>query len=113
MIRKDDTDPLGPIGSRFEEGLERAASKFESGRAKATSRLDRVEKGSRLPDELVFPLHGQLIADSPTCWQSSPWVAARYIPEIAGDCPNPELARSLLRCPHRVFGLDQEDNGHV
>ena len=41
MIRKDDNDPLGPIGSKFEEGLERAASKIEQGRARATSRLDR------------------------------------------------------------------------
>jgi phage shock protein A len=41
MIRKDDHDPLGPIGSKFEEGLERAASSVESGRARATSRLDR------------------------------------------------------------------------
>jgi phage shock protein A len=41
MIRKDDNDPLGPIGSRIEEGLERAASKLENGRARATSRLDR------------------------------------------------------------------------
>ena len=32
MIRKDDNDPLGPIGSSFEEGLERAASKVEQGR---------------------------------------------------------------------------------
>jgi len=40
MIRKDDHDPLGPIGSRIEEGLERAASKLETGRAKAISRLD-------------------------------------------------------------------------
>jgi phage shock protein A len=41
MIRKDDNDPLGPIGSRIEEGLERAASKLETGRVQATSRLDR------------------------------------------------------------------------
>ena len=41
MIRKDDNDPLGPLGSKIEEGLERAASKIESGRARATSRLDR------------------------------------------------------------------------
>jgi phage shock protein A len=41
MIRKDDNDPLGPIGSKFEEGLERAASKVESVGARATSRLDR------------------------------------------------------------------------
>ena len=41
MIRKDDNDPLGPIGSRFEEKLERAASKIETGRAQAMSRLDR------------------------------------------------------------------------
>jgi phage shock protein A len=41
MIRKDDHDPLGPIGSRIEEGLERAASKLETGRVRAVSRLDR------------------------------------------------------------------------
>jgi phage shock protein A len=41
MIPKDDNDPLGPIGSRFEEKLERAASKVEQGRARAASRLDR------------------------------------------------------------------------
>ena len=41
MIRKDDNDPLGPIGSRFEEKIERVASKIETGRARATSRLDR------------------------------------------------------------------------
>lgn len=41
MIRKDDNDPLGPIGSSFEEKLERAASKIETGRAQAMSRLDR------------------------------------------------------------------------
>lgn len=40
MSSKDD-NPLGPIGSKIEEGLERAASKIESGRARATSRLDR------------------------------------------------------------------------
>jgi len=40
MSRKDD-NPLGPIGSKFEEGFERAASKLESGRAQASSRLDR------------------------------------------------------------------------
>ena len=41
MIREDDNDPLGSIGSKFEEGLERAASKIEGGRARTTSRLDR------------------------------------------------------------------------
>jgi phage shock protein A len=41
MIRKDDLDPLGPIGSRIEEGLERAASNLETGRVRAVSRLDR------------------------------------------------------------------------
>src|SRR5690606_8196698 len=41
MIRKDDNDPLGQIGSRIEEELERAASKVESGRTRAASRLDR------------------------------------------------------------------------
>lgn len=40
MSSKDD-NPLGPIGSKIEEGLERAASKIENGRARATSRLDR------------------------------------------------------------------------
>lgn len=40
MSSKDD-NPLGPIGSKIGEGLERAASKIESGRARATSRLDR------------------------------------------------------------------------
>lgn len=40
MSSKDD-NPLGPIGSKIEEGLERAASKIESGRARTTSRLDR------------------------------------------------------------------------
>ncbi len=41
MIRNDDNDPLGPIGSKIEAGLEKAASKLERGRAQATSRLDR------------------------------------------------------------------------
>lgn len=40
MSSKDD-NPLGPIGSKIGEGLERAASKIENGRARATSRLDR------------------------------------------------------------------------
>ncbi len=40
MSPKDD-NPLGPIGSKIEEGLEKAASKIENGRARATSRLDR------------------------------------------------------------------------
>ena len=58
MIRKDDNDPLGPIGSRFEEKLERAASKIEHGRARATSRLDRPWASSRRtsPSRSVKPL---------------------------------------------------------
>jgi len=54
MSRKDD-NPLGPIGSKFEEGLERAASKLEQGRARATSRLDReIERLRTSPT----PTHG-------------------------------------------------------
>ena len=60
MIRKDDLDPLGPIGSKFEEGLERAASKLGQGRARAglgaTSRLDReIERLRTSPTPTDIP----------------------------------------------------------
>jgi len=56
MIRKDDNDPLGSIGSKFEEGLERAASRVEQGRARATSRLDReIERLRTSPQPGIGP----------------------------------------------------------
>ena len=72
MIRKDDHDPLGPIGSKFEEGLERAASKIERGRARATSRLDReIERLRTSPT----PLHATTRTASANAFASGvPWM---------------------------------------
>jgi phage shock protein A len=72
MIRKDDHDPLGPIGSKFEEGLERAASKIERGRARATSRLDReIERLRTSPT----PLHATTRTASANAFVSGvPWM---------------------------------------
>jgi phage shock protein A len=75
MIRKDDNDPLGPIGSRFEEGLERAASKFESGRAKATSRLDREIERLRTSPTPTHPTTTTSAASSANAFVSGvPWM---------------------------------------
>jgi phage shock protein A len=72
MIRKDDNDPLGPIGSRLEEGLERAASKAESGRARTTSRLDReIERLRTSPT----PTHTSTRTSSANAFVSGvPWM---------------------------------------
>ena len=72
MIRKDDNDPLGPIGSRIEEGLERAASKLETGRAKAISRLDlEIERLRTSPT----PTHTSTRTPSANAFTSGvPWM---------------------------------------
>jgi phage shock protein A len=75
MIRKDDNDPLGPIGSRFEEGLERAASKVEAGRARATSRLDREIERLRTSPTPTHPTTRTAAASSAYAFVSGvPWM---------------------------------------
>ena len=72
MIRHDDNDPLGPIGSKFEEGLEKAASKVENGRARVTSRLDReIERLRTSPT----PTHATSRTSSANTFASGvPWM---------------------------------------
>src|SRR5690606_14301705 len=52
-------------------------------RRRAAGALDRVEKGARLADEMLgLPIHDQLVAEIPICWQSPPYPSrgkrARY-----------------------------------
>src|SRR5690606_16281951 len=55
----------------------------------------RVEERARLADELIFPLHDQLIADFPICWQYSPH---RRLPtsRLVQDFPSFSLFGTLL-----------------
>src|SRR5688500_1571181 len=75
MIRKDDNDPLGPIGSRFEEKLERVTSKLDTGRARATSRLDREIERLRTSPTPTHPTTRTTAASSANAFVSGvPWM---------------------------------------
>ena len=48
MIRKDDNDPLGPIGSRFEARLDSAASKPPPSASPCTSDTVMIGRSSAI-----------------------------------------------------------------